>query len=287
MSIIYGSGFRFLIWRYGDFEPKPSTRAIIGAMRKASRPRTGRSLAELLAAQSEPLRRRPEFAALERLVRESASLRRARIPGVAYRLLDEPRLELRFIGDFLNTYRLPESAFFSRFLALKWERRAELEAARARRLAAIRDIARTFPSWARDFLEYLRATESERDPHAPIWRASVFPRSKRSALAMSRFGVEEWRSYLAERIELLREGYRRIALPSSDILLDCALLGLFPDPTSGALPSETALRSRFRSLSKMNHPDSGGDAKKFRILKEARDRLLEASLGNPTSRRRG
>jgi hypothetical protein len=224
---------------------------------------------------------RPEFAALQRLVRESAPLRRARLPGVAYRLLDEPRLELRFVGNFLDTYRLPESPFFSRFLALKWERRAGLEAARARRLAEIGSIATSFPPWVRELLEYLKATEAERNPHTPIWRASVFPRSKRSALAMSRFGAEEWRSHLAERIELLRGGYRRIALPSSEVLLDCALLGLFPDPASGALPSATLLRSRFRVLSKIRHPDSGGDAEAFRVLKEARDRLLASSLVRP------
>jgi hypothetical protein len=39
------------------------------------------------------------------------------------------------------------------------------------------------------------------------------------------------------------------------------------------------LRSRFRTLAKKHHPDAGGSAAKFRMLKECYDELLEESGG--------
>lgn len=232
------------------------------------------SLAALLAAQPEAIRKHADFPRLERLLRGSGPLRRATLPRVAYVLLDEPRLKPCFLGDFLATYRLPESPFFALFLAIKWERRAKLEAARAARQGEIRATATRFPSEIRGFFEYLEAAERARNPGVPVWKKKLFPLSKKRAREMARFSLAEWLSMLAEYIEILRKSYRRIALPDTDSLLACLLLECYPDPVSGRLPTQAALKAQFRKLSKIHHPDAGGDPKRFRLLLRARDRLL-------------
>lgn len=220
------------------------------------------------------MRRHPDFPELERLLRESPALRRARLPRAAYALLDEPRLEPRFLGNFRETYRLPASPFFSIFLAIKRERKAGLEGDRARRGAEIEAMARRFPREALGFMAYLESAERQRHPGAPLFRKKLFPRSKKRAGEMARLSLAQWIELFAAHIAALRAGYRRIALPDTDSLIACMLLERYPDPATGRLPSAATLRAQFRRLSMIHHPDRGGDATRFRLLVKARDRLI-------------
>jgi hypothetical protein len=232
-------------------------------------------LTRLLGAQSGPVRRHPGFSALERLLRESPRLRDVRLPSVAYRLLDEPRLDVRNVPDFCATYRVPESAFVSGFLRIKWERRAELAAGRSRREAEIGSIAEGYPSEVLTLMRYLEEVERDRNADRPLWKKRLFPSTKRRALRMAAFSRAEWLGCLVDCIGLLRAGYRRIALPPTEALVACMILECLPDPATGNLPSPATVRSSYRRLCKLHHPDSGGAEERFLLLKEARDSLLD------------
>jgi hypothetical protein len=242
-------------------------------------PMTGRSkagipLARLLGKQSPAFRRDPRFADLESMLAASARLRAVRLGRRACALLNESRLKVENLGDFVETYRLPPSPFFRLFLTMKREARARLDGLRRDRETRIADIAATFPREARGLIGYLAEAERLRNPAAPLWRAELGPGSLKRAREMAAFGLAEWISFFADYIERLRGAYRRISLVDADTLLACMILECLPDPATGRLPSKATLRTQFKRLSKSCHPDLGGDPKRFLLLSRARDALL-------------
>jgi hypothetical protein len=237
------------------------------------------SLAELLSAQRGPIKRHPDFSRLERLLRESPALRRVRLPRVAYVLLNEPRLDIRHISDFRSTYRVPESPFLSIFLKIKWERRAVLAANRTRREAENRAIIDGCPVEVLALIRFLEEAERSRNADRPVWKKRLFPATKRRALQMAEFSWAEWLEFLIDYIGTLRGSYRRIALPNTEALIACMILECLPDPATGRLPASGSIKASYRMLSKIHHPDAGGNEERFLLLKQARDTLLAALDG--------
>jgi len=243
-------------------------------MRKSARGRPIYSLERLLGAQGPGIRKDPRFAELESMLRGSARLRAARLNRRAYALLDEPRLELRNLANFIDTYRVPDSPFFKLFLSIKWDRRASLAGARRDREARIAAIATGFPPGARGLIDYLEAAERRSNSAAPLWREELRPGTLKRAREMAAFGASEWIDFLEDYIERLRGSYRRIALADTETLVACMVLECRPDPVTGRLPSKAAIRAQFKRLSKSCHPDLGGDARRFLVISRARDELL-------------
>jgi hypothetical protein len=227
-----------------------------------------------LDSQSGPVRRHPDFAALERLLGESAALRRVRLPRVAYSLLDEPRLDPRCVCDFCSTYRLPESSFVAIFLTIKWERRAALAARRTRLAGEIRAIMDSCPSDVLALIRYLEEAERGRNEDRPVWKKRLFPATKKRALQMAKFSRAEWLELLTDYIATLRGSYRRLALPDTEALIACMILKCLPDPATGRLQDPGTIKARYRMLCKIHHPDAGGSEERFLLLKKARDSLL-------------
>jgi hypothetical protein len=240
------------------------------------------TLAELLAAQGGPIARQSGFAELERRLRGSAALRRVRLPALAFKLLDEPRLAIVDIPNFRETYRVPDGLFLALFLELKWARRRELDAARASRRDEIAAIMALCPAEAQAMLGYLERVEKARNAGRPVWKKSIYPATKKRAREMLGLSRKEWLDCFLRSTRLLRASYRRIALPETALCGAFLALGCFPDPATGRLPSEAELKSSFRRRSKELHPDLGGDEAGFRLIERARDELL----GELASRRR-
>jgi hypothetical protein len=232
------------------------------------------SLARLLAAQAGPIRRHPDFPKLEGLLRESAALRKVRLSRIAYRLLDEPRLELRNLVNFHSTYRVPASPFFSLFLSMKWDRRRSQAAAREERARQIAEIMAACPTEVLGLLRYLAEAERTRNPAAPVWEGSYRPKTKKRAREMAALTLDEWLPLLSGYVDELRGRYRRLELAATDRLLAYALLACLPDPATGKLPTDAAVRARYRESSKACHPDLGGDGRRFLLVTRARDLIL-------------
>jgi len=208
------------------------------------------------------------------MLRDSARLRSAALNKTAYVLINEPRLELRHLGDFLETYRLPaQPPFFKLLLSIKWDRQKSLASRSRDRESRIAAIAEGFPPGVRGLIAYLAAAERRSNPSAPFWKAELRPGTLKRARKMASFGPSDWISFFEDYIERLGSGYRRIALADTEILTASMLLDCAPDPSTGRLPSAATVRAQYKRLSKACHPDLGGDPALFRLISRARDTL--------------
>jgi hypothetical protein len=212
------------------------------------------------------------------MLRASSRLRSSLLNRTAYALLNKPILEKRNLANFLQTYRLPaRPPFFELFLSMKWEQRARCAVRRREREERIAAIAAVFPPGARALISYLGEVEGLSNPAAPYWEKELRPSTLKRAREMACFSIQDWLSFFDEYIERLRSAYRRIAVLDTEVLLACMLLECAPDPRTGRLPSKTALSMQFKRLSKLHHPDRGGDPRLFRLLVHARDQLFRDS----------
>jgi hypothetical protein len=232
------------------------------------------SLARLLSAQGGAMRRHEGFPRLVSLLGGSLKLQRLSLSRTAYALLNGPRLELRNLGNFYATYRVPESPFFPLFLAMKWGQQRKRAAAKEEREKYISSVMASYPAEALALIGYAAAAERSRNPDCPVWKEKLRPRTKKRARELAALGLDEWLRLLAAYFDELKGAYRRIDLPETEALIACALLGCLPDPESGRLPTRSALAAAFRTASKTSHPDLGGDARRFRLVAEARELLL-------------
>ncbi|MFW6368760.1 MAG: J domain-containing protein [Spirochaetota bacterium] len=101
--------------------------------------------------------------------------------------------------------------------------------------------------------------QKSRDSNGAVGRASM------RAFYLDRSNLDGMDS---DRLEMLMRGVGHYASNYEDIEAACALLGV-----DRACSSER-LRRRFRYLSKLHHPDSGGDTELFSRIQDAYERLL-------------
>lgn len=222
------------------------------------------SLEHLLKVQGFGFKKHEDFLQLEQLLVESPALCKVRLNGRAYRLLNEPRLELRYLSNFYTTYRVPKSEFFTLFLAIKWGQIQKRVDNRSAREAYIEAQVNSFP---RDFLalfNYLVTLDGK-----------LYPHTKKRVNEMSAFTIAQWLSWFTLTLGDLNVKHSIIKKIGIEKLLACMLLESLPNFHSGKLPSKTQLKSQFRKLSKEHHPDSGGDNSRFLLLKKAYEELRD------------
>jgi hypothetical protein len=251
-----------------------NSRVRAGGMRRRGENPETRSLPSLLARQPATARKHPDFRRLELMLENSSELKRIRLDRSAVRLLDRPRLEPRFLGNFYATYRIKAHPFYALFLEIKWscaKMREEAAKARGRRIDSIMEAC---PREVRLMLRYLEALEGARRPESPLFRKGLYPRTLKRAREAAELSLSRWIPLFREHLSALRQGYRTIAIRPTRELIARMILECLPDPRTGRAPPDAAVRASFRSLSKACHPDLGGDASRFRLLAWARDLII-------------
>ncbi len=234
------------------------------------------TLERLLARQKATLRKRPEFALLEEMLRGSPGLRAARLSRTAARLLDEPRLKPEFLMNFYATYGLRKHLFYPMFLQLKWSAVVRRKEAARDKRARVEALMSSYPEDVLRLMGWLAAAEGKRRPEAPVVHEVLIPRTLKRARELASFTRPRWVALLRRTVAAIAGGYRTIALPRADALIALSILDCLPDPLTGEAPSAAVVKGKFRELSKVRHPDSGGDGAAFRLLAWARD----VALGN-------
>lgn len=112
---------------------------------------------------------------------------------------------------------------------------------------------------AASFCETHLNMQMSRSAQGTVGRAST------RAFYLDRANLEEMDS---DRLEMLMRGVKHYASNYEEIEAACSTLGV------DRACSPERLRRRFRYLSKVHHPDSGGDAPTFNRVQDAYERLL-------------
>ena len=176
------------------------------------------SLEQLLRVQNRSMKKHTAFTILVEMLTASPALERVRLSRRAYRLLNEARLEERYLPNFYATYRIRADPFFSLFLKAAREcaeTREEARAARGRRILA---IVETYPPEVLSLIKYLAKAERERNADFPVWKEELFPHTLKKAREMAAFGLTDWLPLFDEYIASLRTRYRRLELPPTEAL---------------------------------------------------------------------
>ncbi|HKL86231.1 MAG TPA: J domain-containing protein [Treponemataceae bacterium] len=222
------------------------------------------SLEHLMKVQSPGIKKHPDFLKIKRIFRESTALKCVQLNGRAYRLLNEPRLELQYLENFYRTYRVPKSEFFTLFLSMKW---GQIQKRASNRSARKTYIALQVESFPRDFLSlfnYLITLDGK-----------LYPHTKKRINEMSAFTIAQWLSWFTSTLSTLMKKHRVLEKIGTEKVLACMLLESLPDFHSGKMPSKTQLKSQFRKLSKEHHPDTGGEGRRFLLIKKAYEELIK------------
>lgn len=245
--------------------------------RRRRTPRTY-SLEYLLARQPKTLRRHPYYKRMMEYYELSPRLRNLRISRRAYSLLNRATVDPQNLRYFYRTYRLPKDPFFPLFFLIKRDYQKKQAQRKEERTAFIADKMRSLPEEVIGFVRSLAVYEQQlhRRNHYPVWSARIFPSTKKRAREYASFSILEWVSLLREYCDHLEERYPAHTSAYSDQLIACFILNCAPTAKPPFLPQLILVNQNYRRLSKLYHPDRGGNPEYFMKLKWARDTLVHA-----------
>jgi len=217
--------------------------------------RSARTLAQLLDSQGAAFKKDPRSGILQKMLDARAPLRQARLSRQAWRLLNEPRLQVQFVHNFIETYRQPKDLFYQLFLELKWDiknRSAVLRSERSRRIVT---LCGQWPQPIQNMTTWLQDCERLYNRSVPICSQAFTPHTLKVARLMSLWGWSHWQHYLEKCINDLCVRYPNLLLPPVQDLLDWMVLESLPPVKSIRRPSVSALKAGWRHASKRWHPD--------------------------------
>jgi hypothetical protein len=145
------------------------------------------------------------------------------------------------------------------------------------RRAYIAEKMRSLPGPTLSFITYLARVERTRYNRAgrcPVWDEHLFPSTKKRVHEYERYDRSRWLRFFRGYMAKLEARYRSHGPAESDRLLAYFTLQYHPQEGSGEAPDPRLIRRNYRRLSKLYHPDAGGDPEHFVELKRAFDSLL-------------
>ncbi len=233
------------------------------------------SLAKLLNAQPRGLVKDPRHRLMWDHFMASERLQTLRINRRCYSLLNRARIRPENIRNFYRTYRLPSNPFFPLFLAIKRDWLISREELKEKRETAILAIVKSLPPERRRSMREIAEYEQKynHNQEHPVWNRLIYPGTLKKAREMVLMSDSDWyrlweKYFLsfAQRYPGVRDNHsRRLAL----MVLHCPA-----ELPGNSSTSRSEIVRRFRQLSKQHHPDHGGEAEYFRLLKASRDLLI-------------
>ena len=242
------------------------------------------SIAYLLGKQSAGFRKHPEYSMLIRRFDISPVIKRLRITGRCYRILNNASVPASNLKSFYRTYRLPNDMFFPLFINIKRTVLDDKAKRRIEREKWIRNETEKYPRHIAKSLAELKRYEKKlhRSGLSPEWDRVFIPSTKKRVRELLHGDAEDWTGLFNAYIEKIEERYGRTKLSTSgrekgitggDLLLALSVLELPFSLENAARPPARTVNERFRLLSKKHHPDLGGDEAYFILLKQAKDIL--------------
>ncbi|MFP4564717.1 MAG: hypothetical protein ACLFRY_15560 [Spirochaetia bacterium] len=242
--------------------------------RTRRRPVKKYTIAHLLEQQPKSLRKNPDYKLMLSHLHSSPKLKNLRMTRRCYSLLLHGKITEENLVHFYRTYRLPKDPFFPLYFKIKREYLAKQRSRREEKLRFIAGEMRSLPEPYLGFVRYLARFEQgvNRAGKNPVWDEYIFPKTKKLARAYREYGREEWLSVVQGYLKAMRGRYRKVSDLTADRLLAWFILECAPEDPRNPPDRQAIIRS-YRRLSKVHHPDRGGDEARFVALKWARDLL--------------
>ncbi len=229
------------------------------------------SIAYLLEKQPGALRKDPRYLPMRESLEGSQRLLALRFNRRCYTLLHRAVIAPENLEHFYRTYRLPRHPFFPLFLAVKKSYLDSRERARVEREELIRQTVDSLPPLVRTYWgAFIGWEESLGRRGAPLFRACLYPRTKKKAREYLSLSRGEWILLYRDYLERGKGKYGALGEKEGRRLLDRFALDLPPPP---APVDQGMVKSHYRRLSLEYHPDRGGDGEIFRLIGEARERV--------------
>jgi len=141
----------------------------------------------------------------------------------------------------------------------------------------IADKMHRLPPDALAFIKYLAAFEQQynRAENFPVWTTHLFPTTKKRVNEYSRFSRTEWITLFSAHLQRLEQRYRELDEGTTNSLLASYVLECLPREgiAPGLQPDLQAAARNYRRLSKLYHPDLGGEGDFFLQLQWAKEVL--------------
>jgi hypothetical protein len=220
-----------------------------------------------------------------RSLRISPGLASLRFNRQCFRLLQHAKITPENLKYFYRTYRLPRDAFFPLFLRIRKDFLIHRETVKREKIEFINRKMKELPREILIFIEFFREMESSINgaEHHPVWNREIFPGTKKKTEQYLRQDRAEWMETVKKYLSAMTVRYSRFSENTAARLYACFVLQCCPAHGYGGAgksyviryPAEGEIRKRFRTLSKLHHPDTGGQAHIFLEILRAKDLLME------------
>ena len=238
----------------------------------------GYSLEELLEKQNNYCKNHELWPLLLQHYRANARLRTIRLRKNCYQVMSRGRVSESNVPHFIRTYKLPNDPFFSIYFQIK---RAQIVYKKERAQERVKKIAllmRKLPPNINHFIIFLAHLEQIQNEAYPLWKSFFFPRTIKQARELNQFTLPQWQAYFREYLDELFKKHAQLPFNNIDRLLSCMLLDCPPDVHLRRWPTNEEIKEAFRALSKLHHPDAGGDPEYFKAISEARMLFMSSSI---------
>ncbi len=237
-----------------------------------------KSLEWLLSRQTKTVQKDPRFALLEKYLHQDLQLKGVKLGKREYRLMSKGVIQPKHVSNFIQTYRMPRHPFFLLFFELKQDEALQKEIRKSSKKDFILKQLKELPGDVRNYLSALAKIEQNIN-HAgknPVWNRIMVPSTKKAAMEYRNFSLADWES-LTERFgRQISVRYPGVPEDSWKKMFSAFLLGYLPEPGLILPADPEEIRRQYRRMSLECHPDTGGNEVIFRMLKDARDSLLES-----------
>ena len=243
--------------------------------RKTKKPYT---IPYLLSKQPKSLKNHSQYPALLHYYHLSPRLKTVRFNRRCYSLLQHAKITPENLKYFYRTYRLPKDPFFPLYFTIKKDYLKQKARRKQEKIQYIAATMRALPESVVEFMKFLAAYEQELNysNRLPVWNDELFPKTKKRVHQYRTYNYKEWIIFFRRYLEVLGRRYRTQNSATAEKLLACFVLECLPKPPpdTAVVPEPAAILKQYRRLSKLHHPDQGGDAERFVHIKWARDVLL-------------
>jgi len=246
-------------------------------MRRKRRRLKSYSLGYLLSKQPKSLQKSQFYEEMLLHYRSSARLQNLRISRRCYSLLQRAVIKPEYLNNFYRTYHLPRDPFFPLFLRIKQDYLEQRRQKQEQKMRYIADKMRGLPPDTLAFIKYLAAFEQQynRTDNFPVWTTHLFPTTKKRVNEYSSFSRTEWIALFSAHLQRLEQRYRELDELTTKRLLAAYILECLPQKNNidRLQPDLQAAARNYRRLSKLYHPDLGGEGDFFLQLQWAKEVL--------------